>query len=109
MYWLHLVSWFFGGLFLANAAPHFVSGVMGEPFQTPFAKPPGRGLSSSTLNVLWGFANLVLAWLLVLRVGHFDLGSIACIAPFAAGAFLISFQSARHFGELHGGRTPKRA
>lgn len=107
MNWLHYVSYFFGGVSLANAAPHFVSGVMGKPFQTPFAKPPGRGLSSSTVNVLWGFANLIFAYLL-LRVGHFDPRSIACIAPFAAGALLISLQSARHFGEFHGGNTPER-
>ena len=108
MNWIHQVSYFFGGLFLANAVPHFVSGVMGKPFQTPFAKPPGKGLSSSTVNVLWGFVNLVFAYLLLLRVGHFDPRSIACIAPFAAGVLLISLFSARHFGELHGGNTPER-
>ena len=69
MNWIHLVSYFFGGMFLTNAVPHFVSGVMGNPFQTPFAKPSGKGLSSSTVNVLWGFANFVFAWLLLLRVG----------------------------------------
>jgi hypothetical protein len=108
MNWLHFLSYFFGGLFLTNAVPHFVSGVMGEPFQTPFAKPSGKGLSSSTVNVLWSFANFVFAYLLLLRVGHFDLLSIACIAPFAAGALLISLFSARHFGEFHGGNTPGR-
>jgi hypothetical protein len=72
MNWLHLVSYFFGGLLLANVVPHFVSGIMGKLFQTPFAKPPGRGLSSSTVIVLWGFANFVFAYLLLLRVGHFD-------------------------------------
>ena len=108
MNWHHLVSYFSGGLFLANAVPHFVSGVMGKPFPTPFAKPPGKGRSSSTVNVLWGFANFVFAWLLLLRVGHFDPRSIACIAPLAAAALLISLLSARHFGELHGGNTPER-
>ncbi len=103
MNWIHLVSYFFGGIFLANAVPHFVNGVMGKPFQTPFAKPPGKGLSSSTVNVLWGFVNLVFAYLLLLRVGRFDPRSIACIAPFAAGVLLISVFSARLFGELHGG------
>ncbi len=108
MNWIHLVSYFFGGLLLANAVPHFVSGVMGEPFQTPFAKPPGKGFSSSTVNVLWGFANFVLAWQLLLRVGHFDPRSIACIAPFAVGALVVSLFSARHFGQFHGGNTPER-
>ena len=42
MNWLHDISYFFGGAFLTNAVPHFVSGVMGRPFQSPFAKPPRR-------------------------------------------------------------------
>jgi hypothetical protein len=109
MNWLHLVSYFLGGLFLANAVPHFVSGVTGKPFQTPFAKPPGKGLSSSTVNVLWGFANFVVAYLLVLRVGYFDPRSVACIAALAAGVLLIGLLLARHFGELHGGHSPKRS
>jgi hypothetical protein len=40
---MHYLSYFFGGVFLTNAVPHFVSGVMGRPFQSPFAKPPGQG------------------------------------------------------------------
>jgi hypothetical protein len=109
MNWLHLVSYFFGGLFLANGVPHFVSGIMGEPFQTPFAKPSGKGLSSSTVNVVWAFVNLVFAYLLLLCVGHFNLRSIVCIAPSAAGAFLHSLFSARQFGQLHGGNSPARS
>ena len=108
MNWLHLVSYFFGGLFLANFVPHFVAGIQGKPFQTPFAKPPGKGLSSSIVNVLWAFANLAVAYLLLLRVGYFDLRSIGCIMPFAVGALLHSLFSARQFGQLHGGNTPTR-
>ena len=58
MNWLDLVAYFFGGAFLTNAIPHVVAGLMGEPFQSPFAKPPGEGLSTSTVNILWGFFNL---------------------------------------------------
>ncbi len=47
-----LVSYFFGGAFLTNAVPHLVSGLMGRPFQSPFASPSGEGLSSSTTNAL---------------------------------------------------------
>jgi hypothetical protein len=107
MTWLHLVSYFFGGIFLANAIPHFVSGMMGRPFQTPFAKPPGEGLSSSTVNVLWGFFNAVAGYLLVVRVGNFDLRSISDVLAFAVGALLISLQLARHFGQFHGGNSPE--
>jgi hypothetical protein len=103
----HLVSYFFGGLFLANAVPHCVSGMMGRSFQSPFAKPPGQGLSSSTINVLWGFFNAVIGYLLVVRAGHFDVRSTNDVLALAAGALLISLFSARHFGQFHGGNTPE--
>ena len=108
MNWLHLVSYFFGGVFAANAIPHFVSGTMGRPFQSPFAKPPGKGLSSSTVNVVWGFFNAVVAYLLVVRVGNFDLRSTSDVIALALGALLISIFAARHFGQFHGGSTPSR-
>jgi hypothetical protein len=98
-----LLSYFFGGVFLANAIPHLVSGMMGKPFQSPFAKPPGQGLSSSTTNVLWGFCNLVAAYPLICRVGDFVLKSTADIAALGAGALLIALFSARHFGRFNGG------
>ena len=106
MQWLHLLSYFVGGAFLANAVPHFVSGVMGRPFQTPFAKPPGEGLSSSTVNVCWGFLNLVIAYLLLCRVGDFDWRSTAQVAAAGSGALLLSLMLARHFGKFHGGNSP---
>jgi hypothetical protein len=109
MNWIHTVSYFFGGVFLANAVPHFVSGVMGRPFQSPFAKPPGEGLSSSTVNVLWGFFNLVVGYLLVCRVGNFDLRSATDIAALALGVLAIGLISARGFGRFHGGNSPATA
>ena len=106
MTWLHLVSYFFGGIFLANAIPHFVSGVMGRPFQSPFAKPPGKGLSSSSVNALWGFFNLVVGYLLVCRVGNFDLRSATDIVALGLGVIFIGLISARGFGRFHGGNSP---
>ena len=103
MNWLHLVSYFFGGIFLANAVPHCVSGMTGRPFQSPFASPPGQGLSSSTVNVLWGFFNAVVGYVLVLRVGNFDVRSTSHVLVLAVGALLISLHAARHFGQFHGG------
>ncbi|MBN8987262.1 MAG: hypothetical protein J0H42_03360 [Rhizobiales bacterium] len=107
MTWLSLLSYFFGGVFLANAIPHFVSGMMGRPFQSPFAKPPGEGLSSSTVNILWGFFNLLIGYVLVCRVGEFSLKDTADVAALGAGAFLIALFSARHFGRFHGGNQPE--
>jgi hypothetical protein len=109
MTWLPLISWFFGGAFLANAVPHCVSGMLGRPFQTPFAKPPGEGLSSSTVNLVWGFFNLVVSYILLLRVSYFDLRSTRDVLALAAGIFLIGLFSARHFGRFHGGNQAASA
>jgi hypothetical protein len=107
MEWLHYISYFFGGAFLSNAIPHLVSGLMGHPFQSPFAKPPGEGLSSSTVNVLWGFANLAIAYLLICRVGDFNLRSMADVAALGLGFLLMGLMSARLFGRFHGGNSPE--
>ncbi|MBU9849254.1 hypothetical protein ACE2AK_23640 [Rahnella perminowiae] len=109
MEWLHLVSYFFGGAFLANAVPHFVSGVMGKAFQSPFAKPPGEGLSSSIVNVLWGFLNIVVGYVLVCRVGDFGLKITADVFALGLGILAIGLFSARHFGRLHGGHRPEHS
>jgi hypothetical protein len=101
----HTISYFFGGAVLANAVPHFVNGISGRPFQSPFAKPPGEGLSSSTVNVLWGFFNLVIGYILIWRVGDFDLRTTPHIAAAGAGALLLSVMMARHFGRFHGGNS----
>jgi hypothetical protein len=108
MNWLSLVAYFFGGAFLANAVPHCVSGVMGKAFQTPFAKPPGQGLSSSTVNVLWGFCNLVVAYLLICRVGDFGLRDTSDVVALGLGALAIALLSARLFGRFNGGAAPER-
>jgi hypothetical protein len=107
MDWSHLISYFFGGVFLSNAIPHFTSGSMGRPFQSPFAKPRGEGLSSSTVNVLWGFFNLAVAYVLICRVGDFDLHSTVDVAALGLGFLSIGLFAARHFGRFHGGNSPE--
>jgi len=66
--WYHYVAIFFAGVFWANAIPHFIHGISGQQFPTPFANPPGKGMSSATLNVIWGLANMLIGYLL-LRAG----------------------------------------
>lgn len=109
MNWLDLVAYFFGGLCMSNAVPHFVSGTMGMAFQSPFAKPPGEGLSSSTVNVLWGAVNAVIAYVLLSRVGHFTWAAIPDALAWGLGALLIALFSARHFGRFHGGNHSIRS
>jgi hypothetical protein len=102
--WYHYVAYFFGGVFLANTIPHLVNGISGRSFQSPFASPPGRGLSSPTVNVLWRMFNLVVAYGLVLRVGRFDLRQTRHMAALGLGVLIIALQLARHFGEFYGAR-----
>jgi hypothetical protein len=107
MPWLATLSYFFGGAFLTNAIPHFVSGLMGKPFQSPFAKPPGQGLSSSTVNLLWGFFNIVIGYLLVCRVGTFDVRDTGDMIALGAGSLIIGLLTARQFGRFNGGNNPE--
>lgn len=103
MRWHHYIAYFFGGAFLLNSVPHLVAGVSGSPFQTPFASPPGQGLSSSTVNVLWATFNLLVAYLLLRRTGNFELRQTKHVVPFGLGVFIMAIVLALAFGRLHGG------
>lgn len=109
MNWLAHLSYFFGGIFTVNAIPHAVSGLTGRAFQSPFAKPPGRGLSSSTVNILWAFFNAAAAYILVLHVGLFRVRTVSHVLAFGLGGLAIGLLLARHFGQFHGGNTPSRS
>ena len=104
MHWYHYVAYFFGGAFLANTLPHLGNGISGHAFQSPFASPPGEGLSSSRVNVLWGLFNLGVGYVLVCRVGTFDLRNTLDVLALGAGIVVMSLMLARTFGRFHGGR-----
>jgi hypothetical protein len=103
MPWYSYVAWFFAGAFLINSVPHIVQGISGNKFQTPFAKPPGVGESSAIVNVIWGFANLVIGSGLV----HFTwpVTSPSPLLCFAAliGALALALHLARHFSGVRRG------
>jgi hypothetical protein len=103
MLWYHYLAYFFGGAFLANTLPHLGNGVSGNAFQSPFASPPGVGLSSSMVNVLWGLFNLAVAYLLICRVGDFNLRNTRHMLVLGAGMLIMSLMLAHTFGRLHGG------
>jgi len=103
MRWYHNLSYFFGGVFLVNAIPHFVSGVMGHPFQTPFASPSGEGLSSALVNVLWGALNFVIGYVLVCRVGTFQLRRTTHVLMVGFGVLTMAIMLAKTFGRFYGG------
>lgn len=97
MHWYDYVSCFFAGVFLTNVVPHFVHGISGDRFPTPFAHPPGRGLSSPTVNVVWGLLNLVVGYILF-RVGKVSHGDAALVV-FFAGVTAISAWSSVGFAK----------
>jgi hypothetical protein len=104
MQWYAYVACFFGGAFLVNAVPHFVNGVSGRRFPSPFASPPGKGESSPTVNVLWGTLNLAIGYLLAVRVGDFHIHQISTVLVLGAGGLLMGIQLAWWFGRAYGGQ-----
>jgi ABC-type tungstate transport system substrate-binding protein len=53
--------------------------------------------------VLWGLLNLALGYLLVCRVGSFDLRKTQHVLVLGAGILMMSVMLARVFGRLYGG------
>ena len=104
MHWYFYLAYFFAGAFLVNAIPHFVNGISGRSFPTPFASPPGRGLSSPLVNVLWGTLNAVAGYFLVCHVGDFHIRSIPDVLVLGAGGLWMAVMLSRTFGRLHSGQ-----
>jgi len=96
MTWYPYLAGFFAGMFLANAVPHFVQGVSGNKFPTPFAKPPGRGLSSPTINVVWALFNVLIGYVL-LRIGQVSSDNLVSLIIFFIGVVAISIMSSVNF------------
>lgn len=92
MKWYNYISAFFGGVFLTNAIPHFVNGISGNAFPTPFSTPPGQGLSSPLINVLWALFNLLVGYLLF-RISKLKSKSKLGLLVFFLGIILISIMS----------------
>jgi hypothetical protein len=96
----YIPAYFFGGVFLANFFPHFIAGMSGVRFQTPFAKPPFRGLSSPIVNVLYALFNLAVAYTLLVAIGGLELTRMPQFAISAAGFGLWSIFIARSVTKL---------
>jgi hypothetical protein len=108
MHWYSYVAAFLAGAFLANAVPHFVHGSSGDRFPTPFARPPGRGLSSPALNVAWALLNMAIGYAL-LRGGPVLGGREAAVGVFFAGVAASSLFLSVHMAAKHGPHQPAAA
>ena len=98
MKWYNYVACFFAGMFLANVVPHYIHGVSGDAFPTPFANPPGKGLSSPTVNVLWALFNLVIGYFLY-HAGKISKANKWSMLLFFIGIVTISLMLGINFAE----------
>ena len=103
MVWYHYLAYFAAGAFFANGVPHFVNGISGNRFQSPFASPPGVGQSSALVNVIWGMANFVFGYLLLYGAGSFKTGLTLDALLFGLGFGLMAITLAWHFGRVRAG------
>lgn len=101
MWYVYLV-YFVAGLFLANGVPHFVNGISGRKFQSPFASPPGVGESSALVNVIWGLVSFVIGFVLVRGVGDFKCGFTLEVLMVTLGALVAAIGLAWHFSRVRG-------
>ena len=90
MEWYNYLATFFAGAILANAVPHFVHGISGNRFPSPFSKPSGIGLSSAPVNVIWGLFNIAMGYALM-QTGENN------VYVFFAGAAVMSIMLSIHF------------
>ena len=90
-----------GAAFWVNGVPHFTQGVSGHRFQSPFAKPPGVGLSSPVTNVVWGSLNFLVGYLLLFQVGEFVMGANLDAILTVASGFLSACAIARYFSRFY--------
>jgi hypothetical protein len=98
MNWYDYIACFFAGMFLANVVPHFVHGISGDSFPTPFARPPGRGLSSPTVNVVWALFNLAVGYILF-GVGKVSNGDLPALLIFFVGIGVMSIMASVQFAK----------
>ena len=103
MAWYVYLAHFAAGLFLANGIPHFVSGISGKRFQSPFASPRGVGESSPLVNVIWGMVSLAIGYVLIFGVGEFAFGFTLEVLMVGLGAVVAAVGLALYFGRVPGG------
>ena len=94
------VAYVISAFCLVNGVPHFVQGVCGHRFQSPFASPPGIGESPPLINVLWGSFNFFVGYLLLNYAGFFVVGANVATFVFLSALFVSSVILAVIFGKI---------
>lgn len=99
MEWYQYLAVFFAGVFFANAVPHFIHGISGNKFPTPFSNPRGVGLSSTT-NVVLALVNIAAGYILFI-ISKTNQKDYLLVLTFFAGISAISIFSSIIFGNKH--------
>jgi len=102
MEWYDYVAYFFAGALLANGVPHFVNGISGKRFQSPFAWPPGVGESSAVVNAIWGLINFGGFYAILFGVGDFVFGINRGALIVAIGALVTALFLSAYFQRIRG-------
>jgi hypothetical protein len=98
IHWYNYLAAFFAGVILTNAVPHFIHGISGDKFPTPFSKPSGKGLSSPVVNTLWACLNLLIGYILF-RVSEVSSNDKILLSVFFIGIVSISVFSSIEFSK----------
>jgi hypothetical protein len=94
---MFILQAFLAGIFLANGIPHFIKGITGQTHMTPFKR-----ISNSYLNVVWGFINFIVGFLILgfNPINNFiNLPSGINFWAFLIGAFFIAMMDAQLFSK----------
>jgi hypothetical protein len=102
---MNFIVIFFAGAFLCNCSPHACSGMMGQPFPSPFSKPMGIGDSPPLVNFIWGFFNLVVGLFLLSRY-PVAIGFNANFTTLLVGILVMGLNLSTHFGKVRRGKSP---
>ncbi len=100
MTWYASLAYFFAGGFLTNGIPHFIHGISGKKFPTPFSRPMVKGESSPVLNVIWGVVNFLIGYALVFGVGKFQFGFSLDTLMLILGGVVVSVVLALILGRM---------
>lgn len=92
---------FIAGLLGANGVPHFVKGMLGEKFRTPFNKS-----SSAVVNVVWGWVNFVIAGIF-LYYGHVHAHLLRAFALVSLGALIAALVLAYSSSSMKSSKVKK--
>ncbi len=99
--WYHyIIAFIAGGIFVnVFVFPHFINGVSGRPFPSAFSSPPGIGLSSPVLNIVWATINFSIACALV-YFARLNQRHRSIALGYFTGGLAMAFYLAHYFGNL---------